>query len=178
MSRVGKQPISIPDGIKIDLKGDVLTVRGPRGSLSRKIHPKVLLEVGNHTIVVRNADSSKKSRSLHGLTRTLISNMVEGVAKGFKKVLEISGLGLRASQKGNVLNLSLGYSHPIEFELPQGVSAKTEKTNKIILESSDNELLGIVAAKIRSLKPPEPYKGKGIRYQNETIKTKVGKSGK
>lgn len=177
MSRVGKQPISISNEVKVEFKQDVLTVSGPKGTLSRKIHPKVLLDIGNHTIVVKNADSSNESRSLHGLTRTLIANMVEGVTNGFKKVLEISGLGFRVKQQADILVFNLGHSHPIEYKLPQGVTAHVEKMTKITLESNDKELLGIVAAKIRSFRSPEPYKGKGIRYSNETIRMKAGKGG-
>lgn len=178
MSRVGKQHISISNEVKVEFKQGVLTVSGPKGTLSRKIHPKVLLDIGNHTIVVKNADSSKESRSLHGLTRTLIANMVEGVSNGFKKVLEISGLGFRVNQQVDTLVFNLGYSHPIEYKLPQGVTAHVEKMTKLTLESNDKELLGIVAAKIRSFRSPEPYKGKGIRYLNETIRMKAGKGAK
>ncbi len=178
MSRVGKQPIPFSDEVRVNFKEGALNISGPRGSLSRKIHPKITLDIGDHVISVKNVDSSKESVSLHGLTRTLIANMIKGATEGFKKVLEMRGLGFRADQKGDVLVFNLGYSHPMEYKLPQGVTASIEKMSKVTLESCDKELLGTVAAKIRGFRRPEPYKGKGIRYLAENIKMKVGKGGK
>lgn len=178
MSRVGKQLIPFSDEVGINFKEGVLTISGPKGSLSRKIHSKITLDIGDHIISVKNVDSSKESVSLHGLTRTLIANMVKGVTEGFKKVLEMHGLGFRVDQKGDVLIFNLGYSHPVEYRLPQGVTASIEKMSKITLESCNKELLGTVAAKIRGFRRPDPYKGKGVRYLAETIKMKVGKGSK
>lgn len=176
MSRIGKKPIPIPKEVKIDLKGDLLTVKGPKGELSRKIHPAVNVINENDEIVVSIDDTSKESRSLHGLFRALIANMVTGVSKGFERGLEIVGVGYRAELSGKMATFHLGYSTPVEFLLPGSIEAKIEKT-KITLSSVDKDLLGATAAKIRALRRPEPYKGKGIRYAGEMIKRKAGKTG-
>jgi large subunit ribosomal protein L6 len=176
MSRIGKQPISIPKGVEIKLEGDLLTVKGPKGELRRRIHPKVQLDAAGDRIVVSTTDESRESKSLHGLFRVLIGNMVTGVATGYEKSLEIVGVGYRAELKGKSAVLSLGYSHPINFELPKGVDARIEKT-KVILSGIDKELLGMTAAKIRAFREPEPYKGKGIKYAEETVRKKAGKAG-
>ncbi|MFH0810583.1 MAG: 50S ribosomal protein L6 [Pseudomonadota bacterium] len=178
MSRVGKKPIPLPDGIKVELDGGVLTVSGPKGKLSRVVHPLVKIDVGEGRIQVLAVGEGRESRSVQGLTRTLVANMVEGLTKGFEKTLEISGVGYRIEQKGNMLVLSLGFSHPVEFALPEGVNARlADKALKVVLHSADKELLGLTAARIRGLRPPEPYKGKGIKYSTETIRRKVGKAG-
>jgi large subunit ribosomal protein L6 len=175
MSRIGKKPISIPKEVKIDIKGDLLTVKGPKGELSRRIHPSVNIRNENDTITVTVNDVSKESRSLHGLHRALIANMVNGVSQGFERGLEIVGVGYRAELSGNKATFHLGYSKPVEYQLPDTIEATVEKT-KIILRGVDKELLGATAAKIRELRSPEPYKGKGIRYAEEMIRKKAGKT--
>lgn len=178
MSRIGKLPISIPQGVKISLSEMVLRADGPKGSLSRRIMEGVSVELSDNNVVVQRADDSIKSRSAHGLTRTLINNMVVGVTMGFETSLDITGVGYRAETKGDVLNLSLGYSHPINFQLPKGITVEVEKMTKILVKGIDKELVGQTAAKIRSFRGPEPYKGKGIRYSDEVILRKAGKTGK
>jgi large subunit ribosomal protein L6 len=176
MSRVGKKPIFIPKDVEVKSEGDFLIVKGPKGELKRKIHPKVRLDVDGDNIAVSVADESVESKSLHGLFRVLVDNMVTGVTKGFENILEIVGVGYRAEMKGRTAVFNLGYSSPIQFELPDGIDAKIEKT-KIILSGIDKELVGRTAAKIRALRKPEPYKGKGIRYADEIIRRKAGKAG-
>lgn len=176
MSRIGKKPIFIPKDVEVKSEGDFLIVKGPKGELKRKIHPKVRLDVDGDNIAVSVADESVESRSLHGLFRVLVDNMVTGVSKGFENTLEIVGVGYRAEMKGRTAIFNLGYSSPIQFELPDGIDAKIEKT-KIILSGIDKELVGHTAAKIRALRKPEPYKGKGIRYTDEIIRRKAGKAG-
>jgi large subunit ribosomal protein L6 len=178
MSRIGKLPIAIPQGVKISMEDSVISAQGPKGILSRSIMEGVTVEVDEKSIVVKRADDSLKSRSAHGLTRTLINNMVVGVTNGFETLLEITGVGYRAEAKENVLNLSLGYSHPINFQLPEGITVDVEKMTKLSVKGIDKELVGQTAAKIRSFRGPEPYKGKGIRYAKETILRKAGKTGK
>lgn len=178
MSRIGKRPIEIPQGVKINLNDSVVSVKGPKGTLTRKIMDGVHLEVTEKSVAVTRQDDSIKSRSAHGLTRTLINNMVIGVTKGFETALEINGVGYRAEAKGNVLNLSLGYSHPINFELPNGIAVDVDKMTKLSVKGIDKELVGQTAAKIRAFRGPEPYKGKGIKYADETILRKAGKTGK
>lgn len=178
MSRIGKLPIEIPKGVKITYSEPCIKVEGPMGTLSRDVMAGVALELSETSVVVKRADDGIKSRSAHGLTRTLINNMVTGVTKGFETALEISGVGYRAEMKGNVLNLSLGYSHPINFELPSGINVEVDKMTKVLVKGIDKELVGQVAAKIRGFRGPEPYKGKGIKYAGETILRKAGKTGK
>jgi large subunit ribosomal protein L6 len=177
MSRVGKLPIKIPQGIQISLEQLMLTISGPKGTLVRPIPAQLDLEVDQQAIHVRRRDESRGARSLHGLLRALVFNMVEGVSQGFTKTLEIQGTGYRADVQNNILNLSLGYSHPINFALPDGVKATVERQNVIRLEAIDKELLGETAARIRALRAVEPYKGKGIRYAGEKVHRKVGKAG-
>jgi len=177
MSRIGKKPIAIPSGVKVALAGSTINVEGPKGKLSRNLHEAVQVEVAaDHIQVAPGAGMS--GTALQGLTRTLIANMVDGVTKGFERVLEINGVGYRADLQGKVLNLALGYSHPINYPLPDGISAEVEKQTKITLRGIDKELLGATAAKIRSFRAPEPYKGKGIKYADERIVRKAGKTGK
>lgn len=178
MSRIGKLPIEIIPGVKISYSDSVLKIDGPKGSLSRKIMDGVTLTISDKMIVVERADDGIKARSAHGLTRTLVNNMVVGVTKGFETALEISGVGYRAEAKGDVLNLSLGYSHPVNFQLPKGIAVEVDKMTKLVVKGIDKELVGQTAAKIRSFRGPEPYKGKGIRYADETILRKAGKTGK
>lgn len=177
MSRIGKKPIIIPAGVKVTLAGAVVSVQGPKGSLRRELNPAVSVQVEADQIIISPmADGS--TQALQGLTRTVIANMVEGVTKGYERILEINGVGYRAEVKGPVLNLALGYSHPIEYPLPEGVSAEVEKQTKITVRGIDKELVGATAAKIRSFRSPEPYKGKGIKYSDERILRKAGKTGK
>jgi len=178
MSRIGKKPVTIPAGVKVQLKGTLLAVEGPNGKLSRELSSGVKVVVEASQILVEQDTNAVNTNALHGLTRTLIANMIEGVTKGFTKVLEINGVGYRADVKGNLLNLSLGYSHPIDYPLPAGISAEVEKQTKITLKGIDKELIGATAAKIRSFRGPEPYKGKGIKYAEERIIRKAGKTGK
>jgi large subunit ribosomal protein L6 len=178
MSRIGKLPIDIPQGVKVAYTDSIIKVDGPKGALSRPIMEGVVVEVSDKSITVKRVDDGIKSRSAHGLTRTLINNMVVGVTKGFETGLEISGVGYRAEAKGDVLNLSLGYSHPISFQLPQGITVEVEKMTKVVVKGIDKEVVGQTAAKIRAFRGPEPYKGKGIRYADETILRKAGKTGK
>ncbi len=178
MSRIGKLPIEIPQGVKVLVVDCTVKVDGPKGSLSRKIMDAVTVDVSGNSIAVTRKDDSIKSRSAHGLTRTLVNNMVTGVTKGFETSLEINGVGYRAEAKGDVLNLSLGYSHPINYKLPQGVTVEVDKMTKLVVKGIDKELVGETAAKIRSFRGPEPYKGKGIKYADETILRKAGKTGK
>lgn len=176
MSRIGKMPISIPKDVKVDLKGDTLSVKGPRGDLTRTIHPKVNIKVDNEQISVTVNDESKESKSLHGLFRALIANMITGVSQGFVRILDIVGVGYRAELSGRTATFHLGYSHPVVFELPNGIDATIDKT-RITINGVDKELVGRTAAKIRSFRKPEPYKGKGIRYADEIVKRKAGKTG-
>jgi len=178
MSRIGKLPIEIPQGVKVSIADTIVKVDGPKGSLSRKIMDVVTVDISGNLVTVSRSDDSIKSRSAHGLTRTLLNNMVIGVTKGFETALEINGVGYRAEAKGDVLNLSLGYSHPINYKLPKGVTVEVDKMTKLLVKGIDKELVGETAAKIRSFREPEPYKGKGIKYANETILRKAGKTGK
>ncbi len=179
MSRIGKLPVAVPNGVDVKIADGEVAVKGPKGELRQHILANVVdvkLEEGN--VVVARKGDAKPHRSAHGLTRTLISNMVEGVSKGFRKSLEIQGVGYRAAKAGEKLNLSLGYSHPVVFEAPKGITLSVEGTNKIHVDGIDKQQVGQVAAQIRELRPPEPYKGKGIRYEGEVIRKKLGKAGK
>ena len=178
MSRIGKMPITIPAGVKVEWKAPQLIVTGGKNTLTRKVHPKIILDVTANSITVTPIDDTNESRSLWGLSRTLVNNMVLGVSVGFTKALEMTGVGWRAEVAGQTLNLSLGFSHPVHFPLPKGIGAQVDpKTYKITISGADKEVVGEVAAKIRSLRKPEPYKGKGIRYEGEHIVRKVGKAG-
>jgi large subunit ribosomal protein L6 len=176
MSRIGKKPVAIPSGVQVTLKEKKLTVKGPKGELSRVMPDLVQVKVDKTAVTFEREGNDGPTRARHGLVRALVNNMVEGVTKGFERKLEINGVGYKAEVAGTKLNLSLGYSHPIAYDLPKGIGAKVEK-NLIILSSADRELLGQTAAKVRSFRPPEPYKGKGIKYLEEFIKRKVGKTG-
>ncbi len=178
MSRIGKNPIQIPAGVTITINGHTISVKGPKGELTQNIHPNMKVEVNENQMTVSRPNDLKLNRSLHGLTRSLLNNMVEGVTKGYEKQLEILGVGYRAAIAGNKLTLNLGFSHPVEFTAPQGISIEVDKDKKniLIIKGSDKQLLGEVAAKIRSYKKPEPYKGKGIRYVGEYVAQKAGKA--
>mgnify|MGYP000530712963 CR=1 FL=1 len=176
MSRIGKVPVVIPEKVDVKVDGAFVSVKGPNGQLEYTFTDKVKIALEDKTVVVKPVDESKESRSLWGTTRTLVSNMVTGVSTGFKRTLEFNGVGYKAVVKGNSLVLNLGYSHPIDYTLPEGVQAKVTK-NVIDLTGCDKELVGFAAAKIRSFRPPEPYKGKGVKYSDETIIRKAGKAG-
>ena len=179
MSRIGKKPISIPGGVKVALANAEITVQGPKGNLKRNLPANVKVEVEADLVRVYPPENPREKTALQGLTRSLIANMVDGVTNGFQKTLEIHGIGYRAEMKGKVLNLALGFSHPINYTLPEGISAEVDtKANKIVVSGIDKELVGATAAKIRSFREPEPYKGKGIKYAGERIIRKAGKAGK
>jgi len=176
MSRIGRLPVLLEKGVKAALQSGTFKVEGPKGKLEAPITRGYTCEIADGKILVKRPGDSSNERAVHGLTRKLVANMVEGVSKGFTRVLEINGVGYRADAKGSNINLTLGYSHPIVYQLPPGVTAKVDRQVVITLESADRQLLGTVAAEIRSLRPPEPYKGKGIKYAEETIKRKAGKA--
>lgn len=176
MSRVGKKPIVIPSGVDVKIEKSLITVSGTKGSLSQKVHPDVKVERKDGEVVVVSPNNSKYFRSLHGLYRSLIANMVEGVTNSYEKKLEIVGVGYKAEMKNETLSLQLGYSHAIVFQPPKDIEIKTETPTNISISGVSKELVGQVAAKIRSLRPPEPYKGKGIKYANEQIRRKAGKT--
>lgn len=178
MSRIGKQPISIPDGVTIDIKNGAVTVKGSKGTLHFSPHPRMEIKMDGKTIVVSRKGNEILDRSLHGLTRTLINNMIDGVSKGFTKQLEIQGVGYRAAVQGKKLQLSLGFSHQVDFPAPEGISFEIDKEKKNIITISgiDKVLVGQVAANLRALRKPEPYKGKGIRYVGEVVRRKAGKA--
>lgn len=176
MSRIGKKPIPIPQGVDVKLEGREITVKGPKGVLNRAIPGDIEIDVAKEEISVRRKTDDRRDRSLHGLTRTLISNMVTGVQQGFEKSLDIVGVGYRAELDKKTLKMFLGYSAPVEYEVPDGVSVRVEKQMNMIVSGIDKEFVGRVAADIRRMKKPEPYKGKGIRYTGEKVRKKVGKS--
>jgi len=177
MSRIGKMPVEIPTGVNVDIKGNVVTVKGPKGTLTKEFHKDMIIKKEGSTIVVSRPSDEKNHKALHGLTRTLVNNMIEGVTKGFEKALEINGVGYRAQKQGKKLVLTLGYSHPVEMEEPEGITFEVPAPNKIIVKGCDKQVVGEVAAKIRSKREPEPYKGKGIKYETEVIRRKEGKAG-
>jgi len=177
MSRIGKQPISVPAGVKVDLKGQQILVTGTKGSLKRDIMDEIEVLLEDGVITVNNRVESNRVNAFRGLTRSLINNMIIGVADGFKRTLIVEGVGYRASIASSTLTLNVGYSNPVEFQLPQGVSASIDGNTKIVLESIDKEILGLTASRIRQIRKPEPYKGKGIRYEDEHIVRKAGKAG-
>jgi large subunit ribosomal protein L6 len=177
MSRIGKKPIPLPEKVKLSIAGSQITVQGEKGELSHNIHPSVELLIADMVVTVIKKSEDKKTDAIQGLTRSIVANMVTGVHSGFQRNLEVNGIGYRAAATANVLALTLGYSHPINYELPDGVSATVDKNNVITLSGIDKELIGQTAAKIRKLRYPEPYKGKGIKYAEEKIQRKAGKTG-
>lgn len=176
MSRVGKMPISIPSGVDLKIAESVIEVKGPKGTLSLATHPAIAVILENNMLSVNPVEDSRIARQQHGLRRTLLANAVTGVTKGFEKSLEVIGVGYKVNLQGNTIVLSVGYSHPVNFALPDGIQAKVEN-NKITVSGCDKQVVGEVAAQIRRVRPPEPYKGKGIKYSDETIRRKAGKSG-
>ena len=177
MSRIGKMPVPIPEGVKVDINDSLVKVTGPKGSIARKIPSEVKVSIADGKVSVFVEQHYKNAGALSGLARSLINGMVIGVSKGFEKSLELVGIGYRAELKGKALHLTLGYSHPIEFDLPEGIKASVDKQTKITLEGIDKQLVGETAAIIRGFKKPEPYKGKGIKYADEFIRRKIGKKG-
>ena len=178
MSRIGRLPISVPAGVEVSVDGSVVQVKGPKGELTHTVPAPITVVVEDGTVQVSRPNDERESRALHGLTRTLISNMVQGVSEGFSKQLEIVGTGYRVQAKGANLEFALGYSHPVPFEAPDGITLSVEGANKVTVSGIDKQQVGQVAAKIRSLRLPDPYKGKGVRYAGEQIRRKAGKAGK
>ena len=178
MSRIGKRPIPIPVKVTISIDGQHVSVKGPKGELTRTLPDEAILEQVGDTLIVRRRDDSRVARQRHGLCRTLVSNMVEGVSQGFQKRLEIQGVGYRAQVQGKTLTMSLGYSHPIQFNPPDGIQFAVESNTNVIVSGIDKEIVGNMAAQIRAARPPEPYKGKGVRYAGEAVRRKAGKAGK
>jgi large subunit ribosomal protein L6 len=178
MSRVGKLPVKIPEKVKVSVDKELVKVEGPKGKMSFPYNPKVKVEVAGNEVRVSRPDESRLAKGLHGLTRTLVRNAIDGVTKGYERVLEISGVGFKAELRAKDLHFALGFSHPVVFKLPEGVTAEVDpKQTRVALRGVDKHLLGLTAAKIRALRPPEPYKGKGIKYAEETIRRKEGKTG-
>ena len=177
MSRIGKLPVAIPKGVTVTCEGSTVTVKGPKGELKKTFHPDLGITTENGNVIVTRPSDEKNHKALHGLTRTLIYNMVEGVTKGYSKTLEIAGVGYKAEPKPYGLMFALGYSHPIEYRAPAGIKLTAPNPTTVQIDGADKEIVGQVAAEIRLLRPPEPYKGKGIKYAGETIRRKAGKAG-
>ena len=178
MSRIGNKPITVPEGVEVKLDGHHITVKGPKGTLEREIHKNISVTMDNNVITVTRPNDEPENRSLHGLTRTLISNMIEGVLHEYKRDLEINGVGYRAQKKGNKLVMNLGYSHPVEMDPPEGITFDVPDANHITVRGIDKEVVGQTAAVVRTKRPPEVYRGKGIKYAEEHIRRKEGKAGK
>jgi large subunit ribosomal protein L6 len=177
MSRIGRKPVTVPKGVTVQLQGHDVAVKGPRGELRRRLHPDMQIALDKDQFTVARPSEEKRHKALHGLTRTLVQNMVEGVSKGFTKTLEIQGVGYKAESKPYGVNLIVGYSHPVKYEAPKGIKITVDNNTVVKIEGADKELVGQVAAELRSVRPPEPYKGKGIRYQGEQVRRKAGKTG-
>ncbi|WP_010529002.1 50S ribosomal protein L6 [Lentibacillus jeotgali] len=178
MSRIGLKPVEIPEGVDVNLDGNSVTVKGPKGELTRNFHPDMKVVIEDNVLTVERPSENKEHRSLHGTTRSLIANMIEGVHKGFEKSLEITGVGYRAQKQGDKVVVNAGYSHPVEIEPIEGVEIDVPQNTKLTVKGIDKELVGGVAANIRAIRPPEPYKGKGIRYEGEQVRQKEGKTAK
>jgi large subunit ribosomal protein L6 len=177
MSRVGKDPITLPDGVQVDIGGDALVVKGPKGELTTPIPEGISMKIDDGVLVAERSDEAKQTRAYHGLARALAANAVEGVSRGFEKRLEIQGIGYRAKMEGRSLVLQVGYSHPVEFEVPEGIEIAVPDPTKIVVSGIDKQCVGEIAARIRRVRPPDAYKGKGIRYEGEFVRLKVGKAG-
>jgi large subunit ribosomal protein L6 len=177
MSRIGKMPVTLPKGVTLALQGQVVAVKGPKGELRRSLHPEMRLAFAEGSFTVARPSDDKRHKALHGLTRTLVQNMVDGVSRGFSKTLEIQGVGYKAEAKPYGVNLIVGYSHPVKYEAPKGIKISVENNTTVKIEGADKEVVGQVAAELRAVRPPEPYKGKGIRYQGEQVRRKAGKTG-
>ena len=177
MSRIGKKPVTLPKGVNLELQGQTVAVKGPKGELRRQLHPEMQLALANGIFTVTRPSEEQKHKALHGLTRTLVQNMIDGVSKGFTKTLEIQGVGYKAEAKPYGVNLVVGFSHPVKYEAPKGIKISVENNTTVKIEGADKEKVGQVAAELRAVRPPEPYKGKGIRYQGEHVRRKAGKTG-
>jgi large subunit ribosomal protein L6 len=177
MSRIGRKPVVIPKSVTVKVEGKTVAVKGPKGELVRTFHRDMTIEQADGELLVSRPSDSKENRALHGLTRALLANMVQGVTQGYRRGLEIVGVGYKAEKKGKVLVLSVGYSHPVQYPEPQGITLSTSSPTVIVVEGIDKQQVGQVAAEIRAVRPPEPYKGKGIRYQGEQVRRKAGKAG-
>jgi large subunit ribosomal protein L6 len=177
MSRIGKKPVTVPQGVTLDLKGSEVAVKGPKWELRRQLHPDMQLALADGVFTVTRPSEEQKHKALHGLTRTLVQNMIDGVSKGFIKTLEIQGVGYKAEAKPYGVNLVVGFSHPVKYEAPKGIKISVENNTTVKIEGADKEKVGQVAAELRAVRPPEPYKGKGVRYQGEQIRRKAGKTG-
>ena len=176
MSRIGKKPVDLPKGVEVTLNGQHLKVKGPKGELELNVHPEMTVKVDEGVMTVERPSDQKEHRALHGLTRALVANMVTGVSEGFQKTLEIIGVGYRADAKGKVLDLALGFSHPVQYQVPEGLTIETPNQTTVVIKGADKQAVGQAAAVIRGFRPPEPYKGKGIRYQGEHVRRKAGKT--
>ena len=177
MSRIGKRPVAIPSGVTVEVQGNAVAVKGPRGELRRTLPREMAVAIEDGAVAVSRPSDEKRHKALHGLSRTLVANMVEGVSKGFVKTLEIQGVGYKAEAKPYGVNLIVGFSHPVKYEAPKGIKISVENNTTVKIEGADKETVGQVAAELRSVRPPEPYKGKGIRYQGEQVRRKAGKTG-
>ncbi len=177
MSRIGKKPVAVPKGVSVAVHGQQVSVKGPKGELQRTFHPEMQIALAGEQVTVGRPSDEARHKALHGLTRTLIQNMVDGVARGYSRILEIQGVGYKAEAKGNGLQLALGFSHPVHYPAPAGIKFTVDNNTIVKIEGPDKELVGQVAAEIRSLRKPEPYKGKGVRYQGESVRRKAGKTG-
>jgi large subunit ribosomal protein L6 len=177
MSRIGKKPGAVPKGVTVEVQGQTVGVKGPKGELRRTFHPEMQLSLADNQVSVARPSEDKRHKALHGLTRTLVQNMMEGVSKGYMKTLEIQGVGYKAEAKPYGVNLIVGYSHPVKYEAPKGIKISVENNTVVKVEGADKEIVGQVAAELRAVRPPEPYKGKGVRYQGEQVRRKAGKTG-
>ena len=177
MSRIGKKPVTLPKGVAVEIQGNTVAVKGPKGELRRTLHTEMQVALADGQVTVSRPSEEKRHKALHGLSRTLVQNMVDGVSKGFSKTLEIQGVGYKAEAKPYGVNLIVGYSHPVKYEAPKGIKISVENNTVVKIEGADKEMVGQVAAELRQVRPPEPYKGKGIRYQGEQIRRKAGKTG-
>lgn len=177
MSRIGKKPVTVPAGVTLTLQGHEVAVKGPKGELRRRLHPEMQLAMNDGSFTVSRPSDEPRHKALHGLTRTLVQNMVDGVSKGFSKTLEIQGVGYKAEAKPYGVNLVVGFSHPVKYEAPKGIKITVENNTVVKIEGADKEAVGQVAAELRQVRPPEPYKGKGVRYQGEQVRRKAGKTG-
>ena len=177
MSRIGKKPVTLPKGVAVEIQGNTVAVKGPKGELRRTLHTEMQVALADGQVTVSRPSDEKRHKALHGLSRTLVQNMVDGVSKGFSKTLEIQGVGYKAEAKPYGVNLIVGYSHPVKYEAPKGIKISVENNTIVKIEGADKETVGQVAAELRNVRPPEPYKGKGVRYQGEQVRRKAGKTG-
>ena len=177
MSRIGKKPVTLPKGVAVEIQGNTVAVKGPKGELRRTLHTEMQVALADGQVTVSRPSDEKRHKALHGLSRTLVQNMVDGVSKGFSKTLEIQGVGYKAEAKPYGVNLIVGYSHPVKYEAPKGIKISVENNTIVKIEGADKEIVGQVAAELRAVRPPEPYKGKGVRYQGEQVRRKAGKTG-